>query len=115
MAGHRKLGRPTDQRMALLRGQVTELINNGRIETTLTRGKEVQSIAEKLQQNLEQNFGVARYGAAGEEFDPNIHEALMHNAKEGVETDVIDVVMQPGYRVGEKVVRPARGGVAGPA
>lgn len=48
MAGHRKLGRPTDQRMALLRGQVTELINNGRIETTLTRGKEVQSIAEKL-------------------------------------------------------------------
>lgn len=74
-----------------------------------------KSIAEKLEQTLEQNFAVARYGAAGEEFDPNIHEALMHNAKEGVETDVIDVVMQPGYRVGEKVVRPARVGVAGPA
>lgn len=74
-----------------------------------------KSIAEKLEQALEQNFDVARFGAVGEEFDPNIHEALMHNAKEGVETDVIDVVMQPGYRVGEKVVRPARVGVAGPA
>lgn len=74
-----------------------------------------RSIAEKLEQTLEQNFDVQRYGAVGEEFDPNIHEALMHNQKEGVETDVIDVVMQPGYRVGEKVVRPARVGVAGPA
>jgi len=74
-----------------------------------------KSIADKLEQSLEQNFEVERYGAAGEEFDPNIHEALMHNAKEGVETNVIDVVMQPGYRVGEKVVRPARVGVAGPA
>lgn len=74
-----------------------------------------KSIAEKLEQALAQNFEVERFGAAGEEFDPNIHEALMHNQKDGVETDVIDVVMQPGYRVGEKVVRPARVGVAGPA
>src|SRR5690625_1486382 len=74
-----------------------------------------KSIADKLEQSLEQNFAVQRYGAPGEEFDPNVHEALMHNPKEGVETDVIDVVMQPGYRVGEKVVRPARVGVAGPA
>ena len=42
---NRKLGRPTDQRMALLRNQVTNLIWYGRIETTLTRAKEVRSLA----------------------------------------------------------------------
>lgn len=45
---NRKLGRPSDQRMALLRNQVTNLIWNGKIETTLTRGKEVQAMAEHL-------------------------------------------------------------------
>ncbi|HLS01990.1 MAG TPA: nucleotide exchange factor GrpE [Beutenbergiaceae bacterium] len=74
-----------------------------------------KSIAEKLEEALKQKFEVERFGEQGEDFDPNIHEALMHNPKEGVESDVIDVVMQPGYRVGDKVVRPARVGVAGPA
>ena len=45
---NRKLSRPTDQRMALLRNQVTNLIWYGRIETTLTRAKEVRSMAERL-------------------------------------------------------------------
>ena len=45
---NRKLGRPTDQRMAKLRNQVTNLIWYGKIETTLARGKEVQSMAEHL-------------------------------------------------------------------
>ena len=48
MAEQRKLGRPTDQRTALLRNQVTELLWNGKIETTYARAKEVQKIAEKL-------------------------------------------------------------------
>ena len=48
MAGHRKLGRPTDQRMALLRGLTTELIKNGKVNTTVTRAKEVRKMAEKL-------------------------------------------------------------------
>ena len=48
MANHRKLGRPSDQRMAMLRNQVTNLIWYGKIETTLARGKEVQSMAEHL-------------------------------------------------------------------
>jgi large subunit ribosomal protein L17 len=48
MVSHRKLGKPTDQRMALLRNQVTALFENGRIKTTVTRAKEVRSIAEKL-------------------------------------------------------------------
>ena len=45
---NRKLGKPTDQRKALLRNQVTNLIWYGRIETTLDRAKEVRSIAERL-------------------------------------------------------------------
>ena len=45
---NRKLGRPTDQRKAMLRNQVTNLIWYGRIETTLTRAKEVRAMAEKM-------------------------------------------------------------------
>ena len=45
---NRKLSRPTDQRKALLRNQVTNLIWHGKIETTLARAKEVRSIAERL-------------------------------------------------------------------
>lgn len=48
MAGHRKLGRPTDQRIAMLRNLVTSLLENGKIETTITRAKETRSIAEKM-------------------------------------------------------------------
>lgn len=48
MAGHRKLGRPTDQRMAMLRNQVTSFLKTGKIETTVTRAKETRSLAEKM-------------------------------------------------------------------
>jgi len=48
MPANRKLGRPTDQRKAMLRAMVTFLLENGRIETTVTRAKEVRSIAEKM-------------------------------------------------------------------
>ena len=48
MPGTRKLGRPTDQRRAMLRGLVTNLLKHGRIETTLTRAKETRSLAEKM-------------------------------------------------------------------
>ena len=44
----RKLGRKTDHRMAMLRAMVTYLLENGRIETTVTRAKEVRPIAEKM-------------------------------------------------------------------
>jgi len=48
MPGTRKLGRPTAHRKSMLRGMVTYLLENGRIETTLTRAKEVRSLAEKM-------------------------------------------------------------------
>ena len=48
MPGSRKLGRPTDQRRAMLRGLVTYLLENGKIETTVTRAKEVRAMTEKM-------------------------------------------------------------------
>lgn len=48
MPGTRKLGRPTDHRKAMLRAMVTYLLENGQIETTVTRAKEVRSMAEKM-------------------------------------------------------------------
>lgn len=48
MAGYRKLGRATDQRLAMLKNMVTALIEGGKLETTEARAKEVRSIAEKL-------------------------------------------------------------------
>lgn len=48
MAGTRKLGRTSDHRKAMLRAMVTYLLENGQIETTVTRAKEVRSVAEKM-------------------------------------------------------------------
>lgn len=48
MPGTRKLGRTTDHRMAMLRGMVTLLLEKGSIQTTVTRAKEVRSLAEKM-------------------------------------------------------------------
>ncbi len=48
MPGTRKLGRPTDQRKAMLRGMVTLLLENGQLVTTVTRAKELRSIADKM-------------------------------------------------------------------
>ena len=48
MPGTRKLGKPTDQRMAMLRQQVTDFLDNGKMETTLARAKEIKPLAEKM-------------------------------------------------------------------
>lgn len=48
MAWQRKLGRPTDHRIAMLKNLVTSFLKHGKIETTITRAKETQSLAEKM-------------------------------------------------------------------
>jgi molecular chaperone GrpE len=75
------------------------------------------AIAEKLETVLSR-FGLERYGEPGEVFDPTVHEALAHTEAELAEgtTDTTVVqVFQPGYRVGDRVVRAARVGVADPS
>ena len=48
MSGYRKLGRPTDQRRAMLRNLTTSFLETGKVETTYARAKEVQKLAEKM-------------------------------------------------------------------
>jgi large subunit ribosomal protein L17 len=48
MASNRRLGRPTDQRMLMLRNLVTSLLDKGKIVTTITRAKETRSLAEQM-------------------------------------------------------------------
>ncbi len=48
MPGTRKLGRASDSRRAMLRAMVTYLLENGKVETTVTRAKEVRAVAEKM-------------------------------------------------------------------
>ena len=48
MPGTRKLGKTSDQRMAMLRQQVTDFLDNGKMETTVTRCKEIKPLAEKM-------------------------------------------------------------------
>ncbi|MBE7019557.1 MAG: 50S ribosomal protein L17 [Ruminococcaceae bacterium] len=48
MAGTRKLGRPTDHRIAMLKNLVTALLEHGKMETTVTRAKETRALAEKM-------------------------------------------------------------------
>ncbi len=63
MPGTRKLGRPTAHRKAMLRGMVTYLLENGQIETTLTRAKEIAPLAEKMITLAKKNT-LASYRAA---------------------------------------------------
>ncbi|WP_181272631.1 nucleotide exchange factor GrpE [Brevibacterium oceani] len=58
--------------------------------------------------------GVEQYGEVGDEFDPNLHEALMQQPSDEVEEPTIFLVMQPGYRLGDRIIRAARVGVQQP-
>lgn len=71
--------------------------------------------AGKLESLLTEKFSLERFGAEGEPFDPTIHEALMATESDEVQEPTIAVVLQPGYRLGERVVRAARVQVANPA
>lgn len=60
-------------------------------------------------------LGLQRFGEVGEPFDPNVHEALTHTLSAEVDEPVCAEIYQPGYRVGERVLRPARVAVAEPS
>ena len=63
MPANRKLGKTTDQRMAMLRQQVTDLLDKGRMETTISRAKEIAPLAEKMI-TLGKQGGLANYRQA---------------------------------------------------
>lgn len=72
-----------------------------------------QKVAEGLESTLAR-LGLVTYGEAGEPFDPNVHEALMHSLSDEVSEPTAVEVMAKGYRLGERVLRPARVSVAEP-
>jgi molecular chaperone GrpE len=71
-------------------------------------------IAQKLKAALEK-FGLTVVGEKGEEFDPHIHEALMQMPSPDVTTQVVADVIQPGYKLGERLLRAAKVAVSVPA
>jgi molecular chaperone GrpE len=71
-----------------------------------------KSVGEALEATTAK-IGLERFGVAGEEFDPMVHEALTSEATDGIETPTVMSVYQPGYRFAGRVLRPARVAVAG--
>jgi molecular chaperone GrpE len=72
------------------------------------------TIADGLDTTLTK-LGLERFGSAGEPFDPTVHEALTHlGSSPDVDTATCAEVYQPGYRVGERILRPARVAVTDP-
>lgn len=69
------------------------------------------AIANKLEEILVRQ-GLTRIGAVGEKFDPNVHEAVLQQPTSEVEPDQVSMVLRSGFRIGERVVRPAQVAVA---
>ena len=59
-------------------------------------------------------LGLEKYGTDGDEFDPQIHEALMHDTSAEVKVATASKILQPGYKFKERVLRPARVSVTDP-
>ena len=93
---------------------VLDDVELGRQHGDIAEGTPFHSIAQKLEEVLG-SHGLKRFGAVGEEFDPNLHEALMHEDADDVETNTISIVMQPGYAMHDRILRPARVGTRGPS
>jgi len=70
-------------------------------------GASLETIAAKL--------GLESFGDAGEPFDPRVHEALMHSYSPDVTEPTAVQILQPGYKVGDRIMRPARVAVAEPS
>ncbi|MGW7415651.1 nucleotide exchange factor GrpE [Streptomyces sp. NPDC054863] len=72
-----------------------------------------KSVAESLE-TVAAKMGLMQFGKEGEPFDPTIHEALMHSYAPDVTETTCVAILQPGYRIGERTIRPARVAVAEP-
>ena len=91
---------------------VLDAIDQAREHGELSGG--FKSVADSLQAALGR-LGLVTYGEKGDPFDPKIHEALTHSYASDVVEDTCVEILQPGYKVGERILRPARVAVAEPA
>ena len=90
---------------------VLDDIGRAREHGELTGG--FKAVAESLERTVT-GLGLEAFGAVGDPFDPRVHEALMHGYSDQVDEPVCQAVLQVGYRIGERVLRPARVAVAEP-
>jgi molecular chaperone GrpE len=72
-----------------------------------------KSVAESLE-TVAAKMGLQQFGKEGEPFDPTIHEALMHSYAPDVTETTCVGILQPGYKIGDRIIRPARVAVAEP-
>ncbi|RBQ22179.1 nucleotide exchange factor GrpE [Spongiactinospora rosea] len=91
---------------------VLDDIGRARDHGELTGG--FAKVAESLEGVLTK-LGLSAFGAKGDPFDPTVHEALMHSYSPDVTEPTCVEIFQPGYRMGERVIRPARVAVAEPS
>ena len=73
-----------------------------------------KAVADQLN-SITSRIGLEKYGTDGEAFDPQIHEALMHDESSEVEVPTASKILQPGYKYKERILRPARVAVTDPA
>jgi molecular chaperone GrpE len=90
---------------------VLDDIGRAREHGELTGG--FKSVGESLE-TIAAKLGLDRFGDAGEPFDPRVHEALMHSYSPDVTEPTAVQILQPGYKVGDRIIRPARVAVAEP-
>ena len=90
---------------------VLDDIGRARDHEELTGG--FKAVADALESAVSR-LGLSTFGKPGEAFDPNVHEALMHSYSADVTEPTCVQVLQPGYKVGERILRPARVAVAEP-
>lgn len=90
---------------------VLDSIEAAREHDELTGGFKL--VADELER-LTAKYGLTVYGEVGEPFDPNVHDALMQVPMAGVEVTTVSAIMQKGVRLNDRVLRPARVGVAEP-
>ena len=72
-----------------------------------------KAVAEEIER-VTSRYGLESFGKAGDPFNPHIHEALLHAHAEGIEGPTCVEILQPGYRIGDRILRPARVAVAEP-
>ena len=72
-----------------------------------------KAVADQLA-SLTNRFGLEKYGTDGDAFDPQIHEALMHDTSADVAVRTASKILQPGYKYKERILRPARVAVTEP-
>jgi molecular chaperone GrpE len=73
-----------------------------------------KAVADQLN-SIVSRIGLEKYGTEGETFDPQVHEALMHDESADVAVPTASKILQPGYKYKERILRPARVAVTDPA